>query len=637
MELKENKQEDTTIGYRTSALLTRLIPAWEKEPTFTRKLGMLADTLVCPQDREDFIARTRREHILSELADADQCFVNTRLNIDGALCYYQIQFSAIRVNGRITGIVAGIHSVDEQMRKELDSRKKLQSLLKESEEANARLAEQSAFTTYFLEPYMSAYYIGFNDLSCRIYKRTAELQSNYPIVTNYLDSINEYIDREVHPDDRAEFKQMILPETMRKSLREQPELTYMFRTDANDEDIICDKLRLNQVLLNILSNAIKYTADGGTVTMRVKEKTVKKSGYATYEFTVKDNGMGMDQEFLKTIFDPFTRVRSSTVSGIQGTGLGMAITKNIVDMMGGEISLKSTLGKGTEVKLSFEFKLQSAPKEPEEIPELKGVRALVADDDSNTCLSICEMVKDIGMRYEWCTSGKEAIIRTEAAYHGGDSFKVFIIDWIMPDMNGIETTRRIRKVIGDETPIIILTAYDWSDIEEEAREAGVTAFVSKPMFPSDLRRVLNSCLGKEPAREPAAQQQTEEVSFAGKKVLLVEDNEMNREIATEILEEDGFIVDTAEDVDVAVEKMRSAQSGAYDLVLMDIQMPTMDGYEATRQIRALGTEISAIPILAMTANAFEEDRKLALEAGMNEHIAKPIDMEKLKKMLAKFL
>ena len=404
--------------------------------------------------------------------------------------------------------------------------------------------------------------------------------------------------------------------------------------DVNDENVICDKLRLNQVLLNILSNSIKYTPAGGTVIMRVTEKTVKPNGYASYEFRIRDNGMGMDKAFLETIFDPFTRMKSSTVSGIQGTGLGMAITKNIVDMMGGTIGIESEPGKGTETVLCFDFKLQNAPKQPEEMPEFRGVRALVADDDSNTCLSICAMLEDIGMRDEWCTSGKEAVIRAEAAHQKGDGFRVYIIDWIMPDMNGIETTRRIRKVIGDDAPIIILTAYDWSDIEDEAREAGVTAFVSKPMFPSDLRRALNACLGKknEPEQETA-----DGYHFGGRKILLVEDNAMNREIASEILEENGFDVYTVDDGDTAVERMRTARKGDYDLILMDIQMPRMDGYEATRRIRALGTEISRIPILAMTANAFEEDRRAALEAGMDDHIAKPIDIVKLKETLAKYL
>ena len=404
--------------------------------------------------------------------------------------------------------------------------------------------------------------------------------------------------------------------------------------NVKDERVICDKLRLNQILINILSNSIKYTAAGGTISMRITEKTVKPNGYATYEFLIKDNGMGMDPEFVKTIFYPFTRVKSSTISGIQGTGLGMAITKNIIDMIGGHIEIKSAPGKCTETIVTFDFKLAEAHKDNFEILELKGLRALIADDDANTCVSIERMLMDVGMRSEWCTSGKEAVFRAENAYRFGDLFKVYIIDWLMPDMNGIETTRRIRKAIGDDVPIIILTAYDWSDIEEEAREAGVTAFVSKPMFMSDLNKVLCSCIGR---KEEPVSTSVSRYDFTGKKILLVEDNELNREIAEVILEEDGFIIDTAEDGTIAVEKMKAAGTSDYDLILMDIQMPIMDGYEATRQIRALETEISRIPIIAMTANAFEEDRKAALEAGMNEHIAKPINVTKLKGLLSKFL
>ena len=258
----------------------------------------------------------------------------------------------------------------------------------------------------------------------------------------------------------------------------------------------------------------------------------------------------------------------------------------------------------------------------------------------NACMSISKMLRDCGMRSEWCASGKEAVVRTEEAFRIGDNFKVYIIDWLMPDMNGIETTRRIRRIVGDEAPIVILTAYDWSDIEEEAREAGVTAFISKPLFPSDLHHVLEKCIGK--AVEPEHEEKMV-YDFAGRKILLVEDNEMNREIATEILTENGFIVETAEDGDIAVEKVRAdvekcgGNACSYDLVLMDIQMPKMNGYEATKLIRAIPPADLNIPIVAMTANAFEEDRRAALEAGMNEHLAKPIDVNKLKETLARFL
>ena len=248
----------------------------------------------------------------------------------------------------------------------------------------------------------------------------------------------------------------------------------------------------------------------------------------------------------------------------------------------------------------------------------------MVDDDLSSCVSISKMLRNISMRSEWCSSGKEAVFRAQTAYEEGDSFSVYIIDWMMPDMNGIETARRIRKVIGNQAPIIIITAYDWADVEKEAYEAGVTAFVNKPLFLSDLKKTLARCCEPEQEKE-----KEEKADYSGRRILLVEDNEMNREIACEILEEYGFILDTAEDGTVAVEKMAAATPEQYDLILMDIQMPLMDGYEATRQIRAMTNGVQAIPIIAMTANAFEEDRQEALKAGMNEHIPKPVDIRKL--------
>ena len=407
--------------------------------------------------------------------------------------------------------------------------------------------------------------------------------------------------------------------------------------DVKDEYVICDKLRINQVLLNILSNAIKYTPARGTVSFKVSEHKALSEEYATYRFSVKDTGIGMSPEFLKTIFDPFTRERTSTVSGIQGTGLGMSITKNIVDMMGGRIDITSEENVGTEVVIEFDLKIAHAQKESktEALEKLKGLRGLVVDDDLVACASISKMLKDISMRSEWCTSGKEAVFRAETAYQEGDNFSVYIIDWLMPDMNGIETARRIRKVVGDFIPIIILTAYDWAEIEQEAYEAGVTAFVNKPLFMSDLKKTLIECCDPDSA---VAAPEEKEIDYTGRKILLVEDNEMNREIATEILTEDGFSVETAEDGSIAVQKMENAKPGDYDLILMDVQMPVMNGYEATKRIRAMKDPgIASITILAMTANAFEEDRQAAIAAGMNDHLTKPVDVKKLKEALAKYL
>ena len=394
--------------------------------------------------------------------------------------------------------------------------------------------------------------------------------------------------------------------------------------DVKNEDIIADKLRLTQILLNILSNGIKFNRTGGTISLRIRQLKFAPTGYGNYQFIIRDTGIGMKPEFQEHIFESFTREETSTVSGIQGTGLGMAITKNIVDMMGGTITVKSEEGQGSEFTVNLTFKLCGEAKSYEKIEQLQGLKVLVADDDTDTCLSISGMLTEIGMRSEWTVSGKEAVIRAKHSMEMGDEFYAYIIDWLMPDMNGIETVRRIRRVIGDSSPIIILTAYDWSDIEEEAKEAGVTAFCEKPLFMSQLRELLTNPVPK--TKEP----EKREWIYNGKRILLVEDNELNQEIAQTILEDAGFMVETANDGVEAVKKMEQAVPGQYDLILMDIQMPVMNGYEAAKQIRSLkNRETASVPIVAMTANAFEEDREKSYEAGMNGYLAKPVSAEAL--------
>ena len=412
---------------------------------------------------------------------------------------------------------------------------------------------------------------------------------------------------------------------------------YMDAMDVTDEDVYCDKTRLNQILLNLLSNAIKFTPAGGTVSVRVRQLAGKVRGCGQYEFRIKDNGIGMSQEFAQKIFEPFERERTSTVSGIQGTGLGMAITKNIVDMMGGTIEVQTAQGKGTEFTVCVPMRAQTEQRPVEKITELEGLKALVVDDDFNTCDSVTKMLVKVGMRAEWTLSGKEAVLRARQSIEMSDVYHAYIIDWRLPDMNGIEVTRQIRS-LHDDTPIIILTAYDWSDIEVEAKAAGVTAFCSKPMFLSDLRETLMSALGQK--QTDAAQEllPQKDADFKGRQILLVEDNELNREIAQEILQEYGFRVDPAENGAVAVEKVSTAAPGSYDLVLMDVQMPVMDGYTATRQIRALeNPALAGVPILAMTANAFDEDRRRAMESGMNGFLSKPIVIGDLVQELHKIL
>ncbi len=406
--------------------------------------------------------------------------------------------------------------------------------------------------------------------------------------------------------------------------------------EVTNEDVITDPLKLNQIFINLMSNAVKYTPAGGMITFRIMQHTTFKHGYGDYEFIIKDNGIGMSEEFVQHIFEPFERESTTTRSGIQGTGLGMAITKNIVEMLNGTITVESVSGKGSTFTVNLSLKLQDVEKNAQQIKALEGLRALVVDDDLNTCDSVSKMLKNIGMRSEWTTSGKEAVYRAKSAHDEGDSYHTYIIDWQMPEMSGVETARKIRSTVGDESPIIILTAYDWTDIEEEAKAAGVTAFCAKPLFMSDLKSALLSANNKAPKEDDAPIWQAED--FGGRRVLLVEDIEMNREIAEVILTESGFVVESAPDGTDAVEMVSRSEEGYYDVVLMDVQMPIMNGYEATRMIRMLPREdVKTMPIIAMTANALEEDREAALKSGMNDHVAKPIDIELLMGVLSKYL
>ena len=611
--------------------------------------------LVHPDDRHLF-ENFDEKYVLAKLARTKKFSLRFRRLFEGKYLWSKMSMIKYEASDKLPNAVAiGFTNVNEEVRAQQEAeiekeqqRVRLAEALSMAEAANRAKTVFLNNMSHDIRTPMNAI-IGFTGLAASHIDNKQQVQDYLTKIAqssdHLLSLINDVLDMSRIESGKMNLneKEENLPDiihTLRDivqaDIHSKRHDFFIDTVNVNNENIVCDKLRLNQVLLNILSNSIKYTAAGGTISMRITEKTVKTSGYGTFEFRIKDNGMGMDADYLKKIFDPFTRVKSTTVSGIQGTGLGMAITKNIIDMMGGKIEIDSELGKGTETVVTFDFKLSGQQEKRDlAIPALSGTRALVADDDAHTCVSIEKMLKAIGMRSEWCTSGKEAVFRAEDAYSNGDGFRVFIIDWLMPDLNGIETARRIRKVIGSDVPIIILSAYDWSDIEEEARAAGVTAFVSKPMFPSELHKVLCGCVGA-----PSMQGKREvapEYHFEGRRLLLVEDNELNREIAVEILSANGFQVDTAEDGSIAVEKIRAASAGDYDLILMDVQMPVMDGYEATRQIRALGTESSRVPIVAMTANAFEEDRKLALATGMNEHIAKPINVEKLKALLARFL
>ena len=400
------------------------------------------------------------------------------------------------------------------------------------------------------------------------------------------------------------------------------------------EAVVGDMLRINQLLLNIIGNAIKFTPAGGTVSLEISERKPRYHGYGTYEFVVSDTGVGMTPAFMERIFEPFERASDTTTSKIEGTGLGMAITKSIVDMMNGDIKVESKEGEGSKFAVTLYLKLQDREEQDFSIERLQALRALVVDDDRDVCENTVQILNEIGMQSEWVLSGREAVDKAVEAHQSEEDYHTIIIDWKMPEMDGLETTRQIRRQVGREVPIIILTAYDWGEIEEEAKAAGVSAFVAKPLLKSRLYHVLRD-LEQESGYIPEA---AEAVDFHGKRVLLAEDNALNAEIAEEFIRMTGASVEWVTDGKAAVDRMAAAEEGAYDLIFMDIQMPNMDGYQAARAIRALERrDAQAIPIVAMTANAFTEDVRRAKEAGMNEHIAKPLDIKQLNLVMKNWL
>ncbi len=622
--------------------------AFKGEISLEDSMESYIQSFVYEEDKEMLRQASSCDKLKKELAEKNQYYVNYRTFINQEMKYFQMKVVRAGIWDESHDIVLGFRSVDEETRNEMEQKSLLESALLQANRASKAKSVFLSNMSHDIRTPMNAI-VGFTNLAVT-HIDNRELVEEYlkKIMTSgnhLLSLINDVLDMSHIESGKIhlEEKQCSLPDILhglRNILQadihaKQLELQ-IDTVDVLDEDIYCDKLRLNQVLLNLLSNSVKYTGAGGIVSMRITEKAGAPKGYANYEFLIKDTGIGMSQEFVEHIFEPFEREKNTTLSGVQGTGLGMAITKNIVDMMNGSIKVKSEQGVGTEFTVSFTFRLYSDMKEPQHIPELKNCRALVVDDDFNTCDSVSYMLGQLGMRAEWTLSGKEAVLRTHQAVMRGDDYFVYIVDWLMPDMNGVEVARRIRQETGGNVPVIVLTAYDWSDIEEEARDAGVTAFCSKPLFLSELRNCLCSVIKQEESDNKNVAKKAEEHHTG--RILLVEDNDMNQEIAAAILEGSGFTTQIAGNGQIAVDMLKKSEPGYYQLVLMDVQMPVMNGYEATKEIRKLeNKDLASIPIIAMTANAFEEDRQEALKCGMNGHIAKPIDIKKLFDTLDKIL
>lgn len=406
----------------------------------------------------------------------------------------------------------------------------------------------------------------------------------------------------------------------------------VFIYDITSENVLCDSVRLNQILLNLLSNAIKFTPDGGSIEVSLHEKeSPKGDDYVRILLQVKDTGIGMSEDFQAHIFDSFTREDTKRVQKTEGTGLGMAITKYIVDAMKGEIEVKSTQGVGTEFNVTLDFERTADQEEDMILPDFT---MLVVDDDKQLCESTAASLNSIGIRAEWTLDGESAVRMVTQHHAIHNDYHIILLDWKLPGMDGIATAKMLRKQLGNDVPILLISAYDCSEIEDEARKAGISGFLSKPLFRSTLY------YGLKPYVDSSVGSTTPEkdiVNFTDKRILLAEDNELNWEIANELLQDIGLELDRAENGQVCADMFSKSAVGYYDAILMDIRMPVKNGYEATEIIRNMDRpDAASIPIIAMTADAFSEDVKKCLDYGMNAHMSKPIDIREVSRILSRY-
>ncbi len=610
----------------------------------------LCNRMIEEDARHKFAEEISRDAIVSSLEGQNDLRFESHVMRDGAPAWEHINIICLERNeGRASKVLLIRQVITEQVEKKQEQTQALQDALMQAQHANQAKTTFLSNMSHDIRTPMNAI-IGFATIAFSHIDNKEQvrdcLQKVLSSSNHLLSLINDILDMSRIESGKVQIKEqecniselmhnlvnIIQPQVKAKQLE-----LFIDTFEVNNEDVIADPLKLNQVFINLMSNAVKYTPAGGTITFRIIQKTTFRHGYGDYSFIIKDNGIGMSPKFVQHVFEPFEREVTATQSGIQGTGLGMAITKNIVEMMNGKISVESELGKGSTFTVELSLKLQDNEKNSVQIRELEGLRSLVVDDDLNTCDSVSKMLRQIGMRAEWTTSGREAAYRAKLADEEGDPYHTYIIDWQMPELSGVETARRIRQSVRGDVPIIILTAYDWTDIEEEAKQAGVTAFCAKPLFMSDLKAALLSANHLADKKDGEAAPWTL-ADFGGRRILLVDDVELNREIAEVILTEAGFVVEMAPDGTDAVAMVENSEEGYYDAVLMDVQMPIMDGYEATRTIRKLPREdVKNLPIIAMTANALEEDKAAALKNGMNAHLSKPLDMGTFIALLQKFV
>ena len=639
---------DTVTTYRAEAEDGRAISEYLSRYGDCWSKGMrgYAEELVSDKSRDEFIEKLSLEHILED--GEDYSFTYEKLTAAG-ISYLQVRVSFVREKDGGFVAVVGTRNVNDLIKKERQQEMALQAAYDAAEAANRAKTDFLSNMSHDIRTPMNGI-IGMTAIAAAHIDDKTRVQDSLKKITqaskHMLSLINEVLDMSKIESGKVdlveeEFNLSDLIDNLltmtSPHIEEHGHELLVNISGVEHEEVIGDSLRIQKVFTNLMSNAVKFTPDGGRIKLTITEKPSNQAKIGCYEFVFEDNGMGMSEEFLDQIFEPFARAADDRVNRIQGTGLGMPISRNIVRMMGGDIKVESALNVGSRFTVTIYLKLQESIEV--RYDKFIDLGVLVADDDRLSLESCCGMLNDLGMKAEGVLSGMEAVANVTLHHEEGRDYFACIIDWKMPDMDGIATTRAIRKAVGKDVPIIIISAYDWSDIEQEARVAGANAFISKPLFRSRLVRTFNQLMGEEETEEQEVLLSgIGDMSLEGRRALLVEDNELNAEIAEEILEMTGLEVEHAYDGTEALDMMTASEDGYYDIIFMDIQMPKMNGYDAARAIRAMKRNYcKQIPIVAMTANAFAEDVQAAKTVGMNEHIAKPIDMKNLVKVLNRWI
>ena len=643
-----NPDTDEVAVYRAEEAEGRAVAEYFRryDNCWSKGIQAYSEELITEASRGEFLEKLSLKHIQ---ADGKEYSFTYEKRTAGGIIYLQDRVSFVHEKDGGLVAVVGTRNVDDLIKKERQQEMALKAAFDAAEAANRAKTDFLSNMSHDIRTPMNGI-IGMTAIAAAHIDDKERVQDCLKKTTqaskHLLSLINEVLDMSKIESGKVDLQEEefnlsdlienLLTMTNAQIKEHRHELSVNI-SGVTHEAVVGDSLRIQKVFTNLMSNAVKYTPDGGKIRLSITEKPCNQARVGCYEVVFEDNGIGMSEAFLSQIFEPFTRSSDSRVNQVQGTGLGMPISRNIVRMMGGDIKVESKLGVGSRFTVTMYLKLQNAVEV--RCDKFVDLDVLVADDDAISLESCCGMLNDLGMKAEGVSAGAEAVEQVVLRHQQKRDYFACILDWKMPDMDGIAATREIRRVVGADVPIIIISAYDWSDIEQEARAAGANAFISKPLFRSRLVKTFCALVGNE---ETAEQETTfvplETIDLTGSRVLLVEDNALNAEIATEILEMTGMTVEWAEDGVEAVDKMAACEDGCYDMVFMDIQMPRMNGYDAARAIRAMDREYcKRVPIVAMTANAFAEDVHAAKTAGMNEHIAKPLDLNTLARILKKWL